>query len=707
MHLLGNKKRFFILLGAITGVLALIAISLTVTYNSVKKDLPSLSQLHNIEPSLSTKLYGADGTLIKEFYIERRTLIPLKELPPYLVDALLATEDRRFYHHWGIDLLGILRALASNITRGEITQGASTITQQLSRTLFLNLDQTLSRKTKEALTALRIERTYSKDEILEMYLNQCYFGKGAHGIQAAAQAYFSKKAQELTLPECAFLVGILKNPSRYSPFRHPDLALRRRNLVLRSMVDNRQLSQQEYDSLKTLPLQLDPSSSRTGTGAYFSEMVRQYLIVEYGEESLYSGGLSVYTTLNPEMQKTAEEIINNQLALQQKNFESSHSLDEDEYTTVVTDTVEGKVKRRRVFKELQAALVAIDNRNGNILAMVGGKDFGKSEFNRAVQAPRQPGSAFKPFVWTAALEHGFKPTDIIYDTPVILQAGDGTEWNPGNFDNAYRGPMTLREALRISRNVVSVKLVQKVTPQEVVKYAHLLGVNSYLAPYPSISLGATEVNLLELTRAYSVFPNGGVKVEPRYILNIKDRYGNVLEDNRAVKKEEVLDPQTAYIMTSMLRSVIDDGGTGYPARLWGFDRPAGGKTGTTDWNMDTWFIGFTPQITVGVWVAFDDKTSLGKHGTGTEVALPIWTEFMKFASSNMEVLDFEKPEGVFLRTVCLESGLLATNRCPNTATDLFTERTEPREYCNLHPSKELPPAENSIRYPKTVGEEPH
>ncbi len=306
------------------------------------------------------------------------------------------------------------------------------------------------------------------------------------------------------------LVGVLKSPNRYSPLDYPDLALNRRNLVLRAMEDNGKLTGEEYDSIKALPLLLKTSSSKTGLGPYFSEMVRQYLIEEYGEKSLYNGGLSVYTTLNPEMQKAAEEIVKTQLELLQKNFESSHTLKEDNYTTIAVDTLNGKARRKRVFKELQAALVAIDNRTGNILAMVGGKDFTRSEFNRAIQALRQPGSAFKPFVWTAALENGFKPTDIIYDTPVILQAGDGTEWKPQNFDTTFRGPMTLREGLRISRNIVSVKLIQKITPQEAVKYAHQMGINSYLAPFPSLSLGSSEVNLLEMVDAYSVFPNGGI-----------------------------------------------------------------------------------------------------------------------------------------------------------------------------------------------------
>lgn len=700
MFKIKDKKKFYILIAVVILIFILLTISLAKTYKTYKKDLPSLTQLHNIEPNLSTKLYAADGKLIKEFYTERRTLIPLKEMPSCLVDALLAAEDRKFYRHWGIDLSGVARALAADLIHLKWTQGGSTITQQLARTLFLTREKTIPRKIKEVLTAIKIERTYSKDEILEMYLNQCYFGEGAYGIQAAAQVFFSKEAKELTLPECALLVGVLKAPNRYTPFKYPDLALNRRNSVLLALKEYGKLSQEEYDSLQTLPLQLKASSLKTGLGPYFSEMVRQYLIDKYGEKSLYNGGLLVYATLNSDMQRAADDIVKSQLALLQKNFESSHTLKDKDYTIVAVDTLSGKVRKRRVFKELQVALLALDNQNGNILAMVGGKDFTKSEFNRAIQALRQPGSAFKPFVWTAALENGFNPTDIIYDTPVVLQAGDGTEWRPENYDNTFRGPMTLREALRISRNIISVKLVQKITPEEAIKYAHQLGINSYLAPYPSVALGTSEVNLLEITDAYSVFPNGGIRVEPRFFLQIKDRDGKILEKNNQVKKQEVLNPQTAYVMTTMLQTVIDQG-TGYTARLWGFDRPAGGKTGTTDEYMDTWFIGFTPQITVGVWVGFDDKTTLGKHGTGAEVALPIWTEFMKSATSKMEASGFQKPEGVFFRTVCLKSGLLATSRCPNTATDLFTDKSEPKEYCNLHPSKDLPPPEDKIRFPKT------
>ncbi|HEX9911793.1 MAG TPA: transglycosylase domain-containing protein, partial [candidate division Zixibacteria bacterium] len=430
MFKIKDEKKFYILFAVVILIFILLTISLAKTYKTYKKNLPSLAQLHNIEPNLSTKLYAADGKLIKEFYTERRTLIPLKEMPSYLVDALLAAEDRKFYSHWGIDLTGTARALTTALLHLKKIQGASTITQQLSRTLFLTPERTLTRKIKEALTAIKIERTYSKDEILEMYLNQCYFGEGAYGIEAAAQVFFSKDAKDLNLPECALLVGVLPSPNRYTPLKYPDLALGRRNSVLKAMEDFGKLTKAEYDSLKAFPLKLKPSSLKTGLGPYFSEMVRQYLIDKYGEKSLYSGGLLVYTTLNSDMQRTADEIVKSQLALLQKNFESSHTLKDKDYTTVVVDTLNGKVRKRRVFKELQVALVALDNQNGNILAMAGGKDFTKSEFNRAIQALRQPGSAFKPFVWTAALESGYNPTDIIYDNPVVLQAGDGTEWRP-------------------------------------------------------------------------------------------------------------------------------------------------------------------------------------------------------------------------------------------------------------------------------------
>jgi penicillin-binding protein 1A len=679
------SKRFIIL-----AVLLIISLLIIVkTYYVYKKELPSLAQLRNIEPNLSTKIYSDDGKLIQEFYTERRIYVPLRRIPQPLINALLATEDRKFYSHWGVNVYSLARASFVALVRMRKIRATSTITQQLSRILFLTPERTISRKIKEILTAIKIERNYSKNEILEIYLNQCYFGKGAYGVQSAAKVYFNKELDSLTISECAFLIGLLRAPGRYSPDEYPKLALNRRNLVLNSMKDYGKISEQLCDSLKSLPLEVNLNLSPSETAPYFGEMIRQYLMEKYGEKTVYTGGLSVYTTLKADLQKKAEKALTEEIKQFQKTIEATHSLRDKEYTQTHLDTIDGRVEKTTRYKQLQGALLALDNSNGNIIAMVGGKDFKQSEFNRAVQALRQPGSAFKPFVWTAAVDNGYTPVDIIYDTPIILMGGDGKEWRPENIDHTFKGPMSLREALRISRNLVSIKLLQKISPQQAVFYATKMGIKTPLSAVPSLAIGTSEVTLLQATDAFSVFPNHGIRVEPRFILRIVDRYGNVLEENSIPKKEEVLSEQTAYIMTTMLQTVID-AGTGYSARLWGFDRPAGGKTGTSDEYMDNWFFGFTPQITCGVWVGFDDKTKIGEGRTGAVTALPIWTEFMKIAHKNLPVEDFEVPSGIVFKTVCSESGELATEKCPKIIRDVFTEKTEPKNYCHIHKGKPLP-----------------
>lgn len=683
-----RRKKLLIFTGVIL-VLAVLAVVVIRKYQDYRKDLPSLAQLHNIEPSLATKIYSADGKVIKEFFTEKRTLLPLKRMPQHLIDALLATEDRRFYEHWGVNLLSMCRALWVSFWSGERIKATSTITQQLARTLFLTPERTISRKIKEVLTSIKIERNYSKEEILEMYLNQCYFGKGAYGVQSAAQLYFSKNVEDLSISECAILIGIPKNPSRYSPIDHPDLALGRRNIVLEAMRNFEKISKEEADSLEKLPLELDPSSIWASQAPYFTEMTRQYLENKYGDDILYRGGLSVYTTLNLSLQEAAENALKGQLDTLQRRMERTHSRRDPNYTIVVVDSTGGEPIKKRVYKEIQGAFVALENKTGNILALIGGKDFEESEFNRAVQALRQPGSGFKPFVFTAAIENGSRPTDIMVDAPYYTIGEDGKEWSPENFDRIFRGPVTLRLALAKSINVIAAKLIEKVTPAQTIFYASHLGIKTPLSPYPSLALGTSEVTLLDMVSALSVFPNQGIKVEPKYILKITDRYGNILEENNTSKKEEVLSAQTAYIMTTMLESVINEG-TGAGARAKGFYRPAGGKTGTTDNCTDNWFTGFTPQITAGVWVGYDDKTEIGERSTGALNALPVWTDFMLKAHDTLKVEDFEVPPGIIFKTVCLESGLLATDKCPRIITDVFTEETVPKEYCDLHRSKGLP-----------------
>ncbi len=681
-----KSRKLYVLIGL--GLLILCLVLGLILYSIYQKDLPSLAQLHNIEPSLITRVYDKNGILLKEYYNQRRTLVPYNKIPPYLIDCLLAVEDRKFYDHWGIDSRRILGALFHNIISFNLTaQGASTLTQQLARTLFLTPEKLFSRKIKEMLTAIKIERTYSKNQILQMYLNQHYFGKGAYGIQAAAQIYFSKNAEDLTLPESAILIGLLKSPTPYNPINHPTKALRRRNIVYNSLVDFGKLDQTMADSLKQLPLVINPLKEQVGESPYFTEMVRQYISKKYGETALYNSGLTIYTTLDLDLQHYAETAIETKLTQIQSQMEQAILPDDEryeQYTIEVPDTANPDTTIR-LYKQIQGALMCIDNTTGGVLALVGGKDFSQSKFNRVTQAYRQPGSSFKPIVYTTAIDNGFKPTDLFIDSPIVLTSG-GEEWRPSNFDNSFRGEMTLRDGLRVSRNLIAIKLMMNplVTPQQVVSYARRMGITSELNPVPSLAIGSSEVTLWEMATAFSVFPNGGIRKEPFYITKILDRYGNILEHQEKADQEEVLSPQTAYIMTNMLETVIN-AGTGFGARRMGFKRPAAGKTGTTNGFTDNWFIGFTPQLTTTVWVGYDDKTTIGteRGEVGATTALPIWTEFMKAACANLPPKEFPVPVGIYTATICLDSGKLATDRCSRVVTDIFTEATLPRSHCNL------------------------
>lgn len=659
-----------------------------ILYSIYQKDLPSLAQLHNIEPSLITRVYDRNDILLKEYYNQRRMLVPYNKIPPYLIDCLLAVEDRKFYDHWGVDSRRVIAAFIHNILSFDLTaQGASTLTQQLARTLFLTPEKLFSRKIKEMLTATKIERTYSKDQILEMYLNQHYFGKGAYGIQAAAQIYFSKNAEELTLPECAILIGLLKSPTPYNPINHPDKALIRRNIVYNALVDFHRLNPQMADSLKNLPLVINPLQQQVGEAPYFTEMARQYISKKYGETALYNSGLTIHTTLDLDLQHFAEAAVDSKLTQIQMQMEQTILPDDEryeQYTIEVPDSTNPDTTIR-VYKQIQGALMCIDNVTGGILALIGGKDFSQSKFNRVTQAYRQPGSSFKPFVFTTAIDNGFNPTDLFIDSPIVLKSG-GEEWRPSNFDNSFRGEMSLRDALRVSRNLIAIKLMMNplVTPQQVVSYARRMGIRSELNPVPSLAIGSSEVTIWEMATAFSIFPNGGIRKEPFFITKILDRYGNIIEHREKADQEEVLSPQTTYIMTNLLETVIN-AGTGYGARRLGFKRPAAGKTGTTNSFTDNWFNGFTPQLTTTVWVGYDDKTTIGteRGEVGATTALPIWTEFMKAACADLPPKNFPVPAGIYTATICLESGKLATDRCSRIITDIFTEATLPRSHCNL------------------------
>ncbi|MFZ1684284.1 MAG: PBP1A family penicillin-binding protein [Candidatus Zixiibacteriota bacterium] len=654
------------------------------TYQIYQSELPSFEQLHNIEPSLSTRVYDRNGVLLKEFYSENRALTPFKDIPRPLIDMLIANEDQAFYSHWGINLRRAAIVAVTNVLSLQIKAGASTITQQLSRLLFLNQKKTLERKIKEALTAIKLERTYSKNEILEMYLNQYYFSRGAYGVAAAAHAYFNKNVSQLDINECATLIGLLRGPNINSPFNNPDKSLKARNRVLYVYYEQGGIDQHTYDSLKNEPIKVAQGGENEGIAPYFTETIRQYLLTKFGEDALYTGGMKVYTTLDAELQKVAEVAVQAKVDSLRSDISHTFGLRNPNYVITETDSITGHKKPTQ--KLVQGALTSIDNATGGVLAMVGGRSFHESEFNRAVQALRQPGSCFKPFVYTACIDNGYKTTDIVDDNPIVLDIPGAKQWRPNNYDGKFLGPITLRDGLRLSRNLATIRLLLKVRPEQAVFYARQMGITTPLPAVPSLAIGVGEVRQIELVSAFTTFPNKGIHIPYKMIDKIVDRYGRVLENNLSIRKDEVLSAPTAFIMVDIMKSVVD-AGTAQRARWMGFTRPAAGKTGTSDNYCDNWFVGYTPQVTTGVWVGFDDKTSLGEAEDGARNAVPIWTQFMLAACKNLPPDDFEQPEGIVRADVCDESGELATDRCPKVHSDVFKQGTEPTQECHLHPSR--------------------
>jgi len=656
------------------------------TIKVYQEGLPSIEQIYNITPVLPTKLYDRHGRMFKQFYRERRALARYEELPPALIDAALATEDRNFYGHWGFDWKGLARAALVNLRRGTRLQGGSTVTQQLARLLFLTREKTITRKIKEILTAIKIERTYAKNEILEMYFNLNNFGSGAYGVKSAAHTYFSKDVSELDILESALLVAVLKAPTRYSPLNNPARAYARRNIVLNSMRDFGRITPEEHDSLRAQPLRLKPATVEYGVGEYFSETVRQYIEKTYGVSGLYADGLEVYTTMDFGLQEAAEEFIRHNIDSLRAVVESTYAPDDPVYTVAVYDEETGDSVRQ--YKKLQAALFAMDNESGDVLAIVGGRDFAESQFNRATQALRQPGSAFKPFVLTAAIDAGFMPRDTLYDSPIILSIPGTKEWRPHNFDSKFKGAMPLRQGIAESRNLIAIKLLQRIDARRVVFYAHQMGIKSELLPVPTLAIGTSEVTLADMTEAFSCFPNGGIRTKPKFIRKILDRFGNPLEINEVAQKQEVLSAKTACIVTSVLQSVTSPAhrGTGRGMRWRGFTRPAGGKTGTSDEYMDNWFLGFTPQITCGVWVGYDLKTPIGGYhtGTGAANALPIWTKWMIRAHDSIPPSRFDVADGVYVKEVCWETGYIAGEFCIDTYPEVFLNPADTLNVCPVH-----------------------
>ena len=730
------------------------------------KDLPQISSLADYRPPVITTVFSDDNRKIAEFYKERRIVVPLSNIPQVMIDAFIAAEDARFLKHKGIDFFSIIRAFLKNIEAGTIVQGGSTITQQVTKSFFLTPERSYSRKIKEAILAYRIDKTFTKEEILFLYLNQIYLGHGAYGVEAASENYFGKPVRELNLAECTVLAGLPQAPSRYSPFRYPEKAKQRQIYVLNRMVAEGYITNIQATEAINAKLDIKPRRNWFIQEApFYTEHIRRYIEKKYGPDTLYREGLKIYTAVNLEMQKTARAEIEKGLKSLDKrqgyrgplkhiameeieafSQEIQNDLDKDPVTEgkIVTgviisidninntatvrmgnaqgiikiadmrwarkpdpevpyyecriehpgdalkigDIILAKIKGKPADSDIwelaleqkpdvQAALLCIENKTGLVKAMIGGLDFRKSQFNRAIQSRRQPGSAFKPIIYAAALDKGYTPASMIIDSPIVFQDTERDfTWKPRNYGEKFYGPTLLRNALAKSRNVVTIKILRDIGIDYAIDYAKKLGITSKLSRNLSIALGSSGVSLLEMVGAYSVFANLGYLVEPVFITKIVDRDGNIIEEIKPEKKKAI-DENTAYIMTSLLESVVKHG-TG--RRVRALNRPVAGKTGTTNNLHDAWFVGYTPRYITGTWVGFDDENCLGKAETGSRAASPIWLGFMKKILEDKPVRVFQAPEGVVFSKIDSETGLLPGVESKKTIFECFKEGTVPTEY---------------------------
>ncbi|MBT3857230.1 MAG: PBP1A family penicillin-binding protein, partial [Nitrospina sp.] len=685
-------------------------------YFHYSQDLPDVRELKNYHPSTITQVYSQRNEKIAEFYIEKRIMTPLENIPKSLKQAALAVEDSNFYYHFGIDPKAIFRAFITNLKAGRVVEGGSTITQQLTKTLFLSRERTLPRKIKEAILAIRLELVFTKDDILEMYLNQIYYGHGSYGVEAAARTYFGKSVADLTIAECAMIASLPKAPNHYSPYKDPKRARKRRNHTIRRMDYLSFITQEEAKAAMDEEFNLSKIKDMLNKAPYFVEHIRQILQEKYGSSKLYRGGLKVYTTLDIDLQESAQKAVKSNLRIADKRYgyrgplgnldlsqgalaiqealikmnhfekgggivegkiikgvviavnekQVSVLLGPDEGTIDILDmdwarppnpNLDGRwakikrpgkalypgdliwVKPLRVMggglgwalaleqePKVEGSLVSLDPKTGQIKAMIGGYDFAKSEFNRAVQAIRQPGSAFKPIIYAAAIKDGYSPSSIIIDSPIIFKEKENAfdKWKPVNFEEKFYGPTSLRTALTHSRNVVTVKLMQSIGIKGTINLAKSLGITSNMEPNLSISLGSSGLTLYQLTSAYSAFANNGTLIKPSAIRNIQNRKGEILY----ASSPEITQPissGTAYTVTSLLQSVVEHG-TGKKVKA--LNRPVAGKTGTTNNYVDAWFMGYTPELVTGVWVGKDKDESLGRNETGSRAAIPIWLQFM-------------------------------------------------------------------------------
>jgi penicillin-binding protein 1A len=773
-----KKKLFKNLLVVLLFSTAIVLGGLTGAYFAVKQGLPDVSELEKFSPSLLTSIYADDGKVVKEIGTEKRIVITYDRIPEALKQAILATEDPRFFKHRGVDVRGIFRAILENLAnlfRSRKLQGGSTITQQLVRNLLLYRQQTLHRKLTEWVLSVQVEKRYSKEKIFEMYCNQFYLGHGAYGVEAAANLFFGKSAKDLALEESAMIAGIFRWPQGYSPYLHPELTLERRNHVLNRMALEKFITPAQFEEARKKPMAVLPQGREdTDFGATFFEQVRRYLSDTYGDEALYKGGLKVYTTLNADYQKYAEAALTKGLRdhdkrrgwrkdkknlADDKDFQKSGRtiqdywlkswylprLDPGDYEDAVVlaatkteakvriksyagliknDDIERWTGTRQMDKLIRAgdlikvmvktvdaakkeftasldqeplaegAFLAVVPQTGEIKAMIGGFSFGRTQLNRALQTARQAGSSIKPMIYTAALENGFTAASRLRDEPTDFEdKWTHQTWSPKNYDREFKGTITLRMGLEQSRNVPTASVLQQISPQTGVDTIKRFGITTTLYPYLSLALGTFDMKLIELVSAYSVFPNKGVRVKPYFISRIEDREGNILEETK-IESEDVISPQTAFLMINMMEGVIQRGTSQLAAPLLA-DKPLAGKTGTTDNYTDAWFIGFSPSLCAGVWVGHDDNRKLGPNETGAVAALPIWTDFFrliieaekkKAKDTNREVKaeEFEVPPNIVFIPIDRMTGLLAAPICKWRFMEAFLEGMGniPSRYCS-------------------------
>ncbi|MFD1701849.1 penicillin-binding protein 1A [Methylopila henanensis] len=806
--------RFLGFLFATGTVLALCAAAVVGYFAwSYSRELPDYEQLANYEPPIMTRLHANDGRLIAEYAKERRLFLPIQAMPKRLTTAFISAEDKTFYSHGGIDFFGVARAALQNIqNRDRRPQGASTITQQVAKNFLLTNETSMERKIKEALLSLRIEQTYTKDRILELYLNEIYLGLGAYGVGAASLVYFDKSVNELTLAEAAYLAALPKAPNNYHPFRFPERAMERRNWVIDRIVENGYATREEGDAAKKEPIDVNPRPTGTQLVAseYFNEEVRRVVYEKYGEKGLYEGGLSVRTTLDPKMQVLARKALSDGLVAfdQQRGWrgpvreidprgdwgvaladvpaygdipwrlavvldagqaqatiglqpsrDKSGAVTRERVTGVIPlegarwakwakgpergravkavsqvlkpgDVVYveaikqgGSDYRLRQAPEISGGLVAMDPFTGRVLALAGGFSYDESQFNRATQALRQPGSSFKPFIYASALDNGYTPSSVVMDAPIEINQGAGVGvWKPENYAKKFYGPQTLRFGIEKSRNVMTVRLAQDMGMPLISEYAKRFGVIDDLPPYLSMSLGAGETTVLRMTAAYSMFANGGKKITPTVIDRIQDRTGKTIyrHDDRDCEacsatgwahqdeprlvdhREQVLDPMTAYQITSMMEGVVLRG-TGTGVRAVG--KPIAGKTGTTNDYKDAWFVGFSPDLAVGVYLGYDRPRSMGEGETGGSIAAPVFTEFMKAALADKPAVPFRVPPGIKLIRINPSNGMRAAAGDPKVILEAFKPGTAPPDSYSIigqaapsnRPDTVTPEADRAVR----------